>query len=121
MEVCRESGGPGCFYRVAPLYFGLVHEESEFSPRRLCGLEFPVAERYVQHPRLSNVFDRHPEDYFVRNCVMMRSEFLTDVDLGEKGLEHGGRQLTREKERKEKILLLDSWCHNKHGARQWNV
>ena len=91
MEVGGESGGPGCFCRVVSVFFGLVHEEGEFRPGQLYGLECPVAECDVQHPRILNVFDCHPEDCLVGNFVMMRSEFLADIELGEKGLEHGGR------------------------------
>ena len=32
VEVGQKSGGPGCFCRVAPVFFGLVHEEVEFRP-----------------------------------------------------------------------------------------
>ena len=32
VEVGRESGGPGCFCRVAPVFLDLVHEEGEFRP-----------------------------------------------------------------------------------------
>ena len=91
VEVGGESGGPGCFCRVAPVFFGLIHEEGEFKPGLFCCLECPVAERDVQHPILSNVFDCHPEDCLVGYCFMMRSKFLADVELGKKVLKHGGR------------------------------
>ena len=29
-EVGRESGGPGCFCRIAPVFLSLVHKEGEF-------------------------------------------------------------------------------------------
>ena len=61
VEVGQESGGPGCFCRVAPVFLGLVHEEVQFRPGRFGCLECPVAERNVQHPRLSNVFYCHLE------------------------------------------------------------